>query len=270
MMNTKYKQHNLKPKRGIRCLRLGTACYPSILNPLLGAFISLFCAIALTADAQKNTKAKDDKKLLELFDVLKNADGYSYQIAVQSSIAGDTQKTLLQTRINYASKSAFIIYSKTENELFFLCSKGQFRVEKDKKTVYYKTYDNDSILAQMKHYYAQQMAIAMDSIFLTDALIAQKKTINKNVFYQLIYPPYAVVKDFNILARNSDGMPERLQYTIEQASNPNANSIRVRQQLTMDHYRHAMPEEVKKLVTDTKDLFQFLQQKYAGYTLNKI
>jgi hypothetical protein len=220
--------------------------------------------------AQGKTKANEEKKLIQLMEALKKADGYSYRIGIQSAIAGDTQKTPLQIKLNYADQSRFIIYSKSENELFFLCSEGQFKVDNIHKTAYFKAFESDSALAETKNLYLKQMAVVMDSLFLTNATIADKKVTKKNIFYRLSYPPYSAIQSFNILARLADNMPEKIQYTIDQNSNPDPNSIKIRQYLTMDQYKKEMPKDLFEILANTRQLYQYLNTKYPSYTIQKL
>lgn len=270
-MNTSYQPHIPEPKRdSLRCHFKKPLCIKADLIQALGtALLMLLLPFAVMATAQNATKAKDDKKLIELFTKLKNADGYTYQISMQYTIAGDTQKSPLQKRIHYVSRSSFVMYSKTENELFFLCSKGQFSVDNAQKTVYYKIFDQESERTKMKEYIELQTNTLFDSVFLNNATIAQKKTTKKNIFYKLSYPPGASIKEFSILAHLADAMPEKITYTTIQDSNPSPDAIKICQYLTMDHYQQTMPDEVQKLLLEAQDLNQFLQKKYSGYTIQK-
>lgn len=220
--------------------------------------------------AQKPLKATQDKKLVELFKGIKNADGFTYRIKVQSSIAGDTQQTPAISSVNYCSQSAFIMYSQSEQELMLLSNKGQFKVDHHKKIVYYKVFDTDGALDSAKLLYLTQMGNVFDSFFLSSATITQKKMTKKNVFYHLTYPASSLIKEFKILARLSDGIPENVSYVLDRLANESAQPLMIRQRLTMDHYQHSMPDEVRLLLAESKDIVSFLQKKYAGYNLQKI
>jgi hypothetical protein len=223
-----------------------------------------------TVSAQHGPKAKDDKQLVGIFAGLTKIDGYAFHITQRSSLVEDTQKAVTVTMNNYQSKDAFVMYSNSDNGLLFLSERGQFKVDYAKKSVYYRLFDNDSLLASAKQQYTGQFQNVLDSLFLADAVILQKKETKKNVSYRLKYPEQSTVKAFNIVLRLSDAIPETVSYTIDRPLNANTKGIWVRQQLTIDHYQHGMPEEVRSLIAATKNLYPYLQQKYAGYTLQKI
>lgn len=252
----------------------GKTILPHPRAKLATAIVSLCFALLFWSPvrlvAQGKPKASADKALMQLLENVRQADGYAYTTRVQSTVVGDTQKSPVQTTFSYGSRSAFVMYAKSETELVFLCSKGQFKVDETHKEVYYKLFQNDAELNEVKQLYLDQVAGSFDSVFLTGAVVKRKKLTKARAEYELVYPATAAMKSFKMQVKLPGGTPERMEYAIERPLNQHTHPMMIIQKMTMDQYSTQMPREVTQLLAASEDLQGYLERKYASYALRKI
>lgn len=234
----------------------------------------LFLAAPLPATASGD--ARNDKGLTAILAKLNEADGYTYTVSVSSEIIGRPGEKEVTKMVNYQSKKSFILYSKTDDMLLFLCDAGQFRVNIKDKEVYYAEFSRDpAVLQQQKtQMMAAFAAMSVDSFFLNGASVAGKADTKARVTYKLKYEPESMIRELVIDYNPQTAFFTSIQYSVEKAiagsSAPGQQPELVLQKVLMDHYVREIPVEVKQLLTDTRELKAYLERTYKGYHIERI
>jgi hypothetical protein len=218
-----------------------------------------------------------DKELISMFSRLKIADGYSYSLTIHSEIIGLPNEQESIRYINYLSKENFIQYSSTEASVYFLNKEGRFKVDHKSKTVYYKQFDNDSIwIKEQKQWNSPNIGQVLDSLFLKNAIASEKKIVKSVLTIKLKYPAQSMIKSMELNYNTKDSFFSRISYSIDRpyqakGYNPNIKdqSI-VRQVVVMDQYERSIPKAAQAIMTHSKNIYSYLQQTYAGYTLKSL
>jgi hypothetical protein len=242
---------------------------------LMIALSSLLLTQPQEAAAQGN--AKEDKTLVGLLDQLSEADGYTYQVNIFSEVVGKAKEKELMKMTNYQSRQSFIVYSKTDDILLFLCENGQFRVNHKEKEVFYAAFPKDAAaLNEKKEALIKQFSsYAVGSYFLDAATIAGKTAGKLNITYKLRYPETSMIRDMLIDYNVKTSFFNRLQYTVEKpisgsASLETGKPAVMRQKVVMDGYVQAVPSQVRQLLESTRNLRSYLEQTYKGYQIQTI
>lgn len=227
-------------------------------------FWALLCCCCCRAQQQDAAK---DVFLRDVFRRISAADGYHYQVSVRS-LMSDTQKLAPVITENYQSRSRFLIWSRSDEAVFFVCEQGQFRVDHNLKTIWYKQYSGAALLAELRQAYDLQGTGLLDSLFLNGAVVRKKTSAGGKISYKLSYPGHMMLRDLDLVYVPRDSFISSLSYTMDRPMGK--SPVRIRQVVTMDHYKKEIPEEVKRLLSAAADLEQWLKQSYNGYSLQKI
>lgn len=214
--------------------------------------------------------AVSDKQILAgLFEVFKKQDNYSYQATIISKVEGANTKADTIHMLNYQSKQDFVLYSRSEHDLFFMNKAGQFRVNKKLQTIYYVLYKNEAESAEaMKAYASPQVAQLIDSFFIGKATSITRKSEKTQVRFLLKYPEQSMIRDMSVVYSTRDSFFKSIHYTMARPSSD--GRTQVIQSLLMDHYESKMPEEVRELIDRSSDLHGYLLTTYKGYTIKAI
>ncbi len=238
---------------------------------------AILFAASLPLATSGATPAREDRKLLELFAELNEADGYTYQISMSSQIVGDNKPKEIVKMVNYQSRKAFVIYSKSDEALIFLCGNGQFRINPKDKQIFYAQFPTDPAVLQRykNNMLAQFSANAVDSFFLNGATITSKAATKNKLSYHLSYSPQSLIKDLIIEYDLQKSFFTSISYSVDKPM-PGSESLKtgkismMRQKVIMDHYESRTPPEVAQLLLATKDLQGYLERSYKGYKIEKI
>lgn len=235
---------------------------------ILPAMMLLPCSLL----AQRGQPAFSDKTLVGLFSGFKSADGYMYQVRTESHAATEPDKVVVETTDVYQGNAPFISYSSSEREVVLLCRKGQFKADKQNKTVQYREFDSDEQYEQVAAGYNSSLNQSLDSIFLKDAFITSKKAGKTNLTYMLHYAGSSYFKSLHLVCRRPDSIPDSLVYIIERPApgyNHEGNATMVIQKVKTSRYRKQLPGEFGRLLQH-QNLVDFLQNEYKGYKLQNI
>lgn len=229
----------------------------------------LCCATVYTSQAGGN--ASSDKELVDLLSKIKTADGYCYNVKVVSQVLGDNKSETMKMT-NYQSRDQFVIYTKSDDAFFFLCRNGQFRVNVKEKTVYYHQFDSTAELTDLqKEWSAPLVGGLVDSFFLLNAKIAEKKKDKKTTHYKLKYTEDSGLKETNVTYNLQTSFFSTISYSFQRTRVfPGNKTVVIKQDVTMDNYRKKAPEDLQSLISDTKNMLAYLQNAYKGYVIKPI
>ncbi|MFA6152124.1 MAG: hypothetical protein WC716_12435 [Chitinophagaceae bacterium] len=224
--------------------------------------------------AQKLNPAGSDIELCAMINKIKMADSVSYTAETQTFLTNEPQKvTKIATRFFQIKGERAVIYTKTDNELFFFNHSGQFKVNHTAKTIQYRLFESDSIFKEYLNTYTDYGNDKIDSFFLKDAYVFTKKVKGKLISYQLKYEKQVHPKEIKLCYQAGLTLPDSVSYTLEQpywGSEDPSNPIFVSQKVVAFNYRKQIPSEVVTIMTHAKDLLQFIKNEYKTYTLQAI
>ena len=236
----------------------------------------LLCA-ALSTPAFATRTAREDHKLVEMVEQLNQADGYTYQVVISSVIVDNPKETSLMRMTNYQSRKTFVVYSKTDEMMLFICDNGQFRVNYKDKTIYYAAFPKDpaALQQQKDKLLAHFDSYSVQSFLLDNASVSGITSGKKNVVYKLTYPASSMIKNLAIDYDPGAAFFNSIIYTIEKPiagseSLTTSQPSVIRQTVVMDHYVKSVPGIVTQLIDGTKDLQSYLESNYKGYQLKKL
>jgi|GEM_PF-5177583 len=234
---------------------------------ILPVLMLLPCALF----AQKRPPALSDKTLLKLFAAFKQAEGYAYQVQTESYATGEPDRVVMEQTSVYLSIAPFVSYSSSEREVVLLCREGQFKADKQSKTVRYKIFASDSEFQQVAGSYTTALNQGLDSIFLKDAFVSSKTTGKTTISYRLSYGQSSYFKDLNLVCRRTDSIPDSLVYIIERpvpGYNGTGKETTIIQKVKTSGYKKQVPGEVGRM--QQQGMIEFLQKDYKGYKLQNI
>ena len=245
------------------------------MKTLIISILLLSGSLTTTVFATGNARA--DNKLVEIVEQLNQADGYTYQVVVSSVIVGDPKEKTVMRMTNYQSRKSFVVYSKTDEMILFICDNGQFRVNFKDKMIYYAAFSKDpaALQQQREKLLAQFDSYSVQSFLLDNASVSGKTNGRKNLVYKLTYPGSSMIKNLTIDYDLSASFFNSITYTIEKPiagseSLTTSEPSIIRQMVLMDHYVKTVPTVVTQLVEGTKDLQSYLESNYKGYQLKKL
>ncbi len=248
-----------------------------MLQKIINCRLLVFLLSLLSLTARAGQPAAEDRQLQEFLSRLSDAEGCAYQASITSQITGNKKEQEAMHMYNYQSRKAFIVYSKSEDALVFICEHGQLRVNPKEKTAYYAQYPTDTAaLHQLKNRMLSRFSADMVSSFLLSGATISSKTINKGLIsYKLTYAPEATLTGCSIICDQQRATVVSISYTMQRPIEGSAgfgdNQASVMQQkVNMDHYEQKIPADVTNLLTDTKDIRAYLERNYQGYKIEKI
>jgi len=210
------------------------------------------------------------RQLKTMFELLKKEDNYACEITITSELEGDkkAQKDTVHMT-NYQSRQGWVMFTRSDNDLFFASKKGQFRVNKKRKTAYYTVFENDSVATEViKTYSNPQLVGLIDSFFLGKATSVDRRQEKAGIHFVLKYPDESSIKEMHLVYNTRDAAFVSISYTYERVL-PDGHA-KMLQRIQMNHYRHEMPAEVSLLIANTADLHGYLLTTYKGYTIKAI
>lgn len=228
---------------------------------------TLFSCVYHTALAKN--KAGDDPKLKEIVSRMKSADNYAYTLTIYSEAAANKNEHQLIEVKNYYSRSNGIQYARSTTSHFFICKRGMFKADIDKKQIAYKQFTSDSMWQSVQHVIQNADAAQLvDSLFFNNATISRKAQVKTMLTYELTYPSSSMITGLELTYNTTKGVVNSITYSLDRSvDGSNRKGTMIHQKVSMKEYDQKTPQEVIQILQQSDDLKSYLQQTYAGYKI---
>lgn len=212
--------------------------------------------------------AMKDTVLVSLIKKLQDTEGYTYNTTITNTLLSEPSVKKVEKMTTYSSLTDFVNYSRSEASLFFMCDRGQIRVDHGERTIYFLAYNDSSLNSAKKMTAVMRNTMQMDSFFLAEALVDNRKEQAGKVSYQLTYPETSMLRSMT-LSYQKGKFFDKISYRVDRRAGYLTDDL-VRQDVIMDSYVLGMPQEVRSLLAEKHDLTTYLSRTYPGYELKTL